>query len=853
MARGRSRNPESPNALVASGRKVRLGTPGVKLELGLDQAWQPEAWSYWRKVPEVKQLMLFLGNQLAKLRIFLAIENPDDPEGDPLPITAENSPVPERIQLAATAELARLMTHDGGISELLRRLDLNLEIPGEAYLVGYGARAVGDPDPRSIIPDKALTVALPERWELVSKSAVLQQGQGDAARTSVKQHPGDQQGRALDKRFDAIIRIYQADPEWPALADSAMQGVLFDCRILMALTAQVLAVANSQMHAGILTVPNELSFGPAVPTEGDEDAVASEDPLDRELDDVFSEVVETPDSLMTIRPTLLRGPGQYLSDQFVRYIEMGRKLDDKLDAQIEQRVRRIARGLNAPVETMEGHDATTFANAKQIDRDLFDDHVEPRATGMVNGLTSGFLTPNLRDAASEEDEATGAVTITDQELWDWSEEIFVWYDPSSIIREPDPEAGADAAHAKRTISDAAYRKAKGFGDDDAPEPLELIIRAALDRGTLDPTITVAMLQQIAQEAGVTLPEVEDLTGQGASGAPSDQMRIAAAALMLRERIRAADDLATTNAPLIVPPALSASGAHEVAGPNPGANLLAIDSELRTRLLVASNDAMERALERAGNRLRSRLSATHRPLIDGLPPREFARALGRGLVADAGVDLTGADAWAGLEPQFDAWVLSAQRRALDELDSIVGGLPIRDDLEARQDEDRSEAWAWFLAALGALLADRIFDPSPEAPAVGEHDITLTVPTGLVRAAIARAGGAAVSDPTTGVGAVLADGGTRPAGGVGAGELIQQQLRDFGASVRAYRWVYGPSLRSTFLPHAQLDGTLFTSYDDPRLTNGAGFPPFPFYLPGDHYGCRCDVELVIVPPAGLVPLA
>lgn len=849
MAR-RTRQTDSGRAsLTASARKVSLQSPGVRLELGLDQAWQKDAWSYWRRIPEVKQLILFLGNQLAKLRIFVAVDDPNDPEGDPMAISAEGSPVPEAVQVAAMAELARLMTHDGGLPELMRRLDMNLEIPGEAYLVGLGARTVGDPDPTKT-GDQTLTKPLPEEWRLCSKSEIKTEGQGIAARTTLLAHPGDQTGRRLDKEFDTIIRIYQPDPEWSALADSAMQGILFDCRILMALTAQVLAVANSQMHAGILTIPNELSFGPAAPVENDDGtSAASEDPLDRELDEVFSEVVETPDSLMTIRPTLLRGPAQYLGPDYVRYIEMGRKLDEKLDAQIEQRVRRIARGLNAPVETVEGLDATTFANAKQVDRDLFDDHIEPRATMMVGGLSTGFLQPNLLDAATTEDPDTGVVTTTDQELATWAPQLYFWYDPASIIREPDTEIAADRAHELGTISDAAHRKAKGFSEDDAPDALELVVRAGLRRGTLDPAITVALLQEIAAEAGIDLPDVAAVTDQGAAGAPPDQMRLLGLALWLRERRDAQE---AGDAPLIIPATATVTGAAEIAGPNPGANLLAIDTELRTRLLVASNDAMERALERAGNRLRSKVASSHRSMLDGLPPREFARALGPGLVAAADIDLTGSDTWAGLAPSFEEWVRVSQRRALDELNGIVGGLPNRDDLEARQDEDRSAAWAWLVAALTALLAERIYNPSPDAPAVGEHDTTLVVPTGIIRAAIARAGGTGGAEPSPQAGAVLAEGGTRPVGGVGTGELVQQQLRDFGATVRAYRWVYGPALRATFLPHAQLDGTVFTAYDDGRLTNGSGFPPFPYYLPGDHYGCRCDVELVIVPPEQLSTL-
>lgn len=832
----------------------------MKLDLGLEQSWQTDAWDYWRKVPEIKQLMLFLGNQLSKLELFLAVDDPNDDQGGPISIYDENAGVPERIRAAAQAELDRLNLHDGGISELLRRLDLNLEIPGEGYLVGLGARPVGAPNPNARVPDELLTAPLDEEWWVVSRSAVMVTGEGLARRTSIKGHPGDTLGRRLDDEFDTIIRIYQADPEWPALADSAMQGCLFECRILLALTAQVLAVANSQMHAGILTVPNELSFGPAAPQDPEDGNAPTQDPLDQELDEVFSEVVEHPDSLMTIRPTLLRGPGAFLSDAFVRYIQLGRELDERLDSQIEQRVLRISRGLNAPVEAVQGHDATTFANAKQIDRDLFDDHIEPRATMLVGSLTSGYLEPNLIDAGTARPATeTEPAEQGDAELLEWASKIFIWYDPSSIIREPDLETHANEAYDRNEISGDAYRRAVGASADDKPDPLEIIIRTALRRGTVDPVLTVALLQALADEAGVELPDLSALTSQGAAS-PEATMGILAAAMFLQERIRAGDTAMPSTMPIIIPGQLSASGSAEVSGPNPGVGLLAIDVDLRTRLLVASSDAMDRALERAGNRLRSKVTAAQRPLIAGMPPRRFPEILGRAFVAAAGMtddDLMGDDPWAGLEATFDAWVLGAQRRALDELEAIIDEpLPNRADLEARQDDDRAASWGWLAAALSALLARRLYDPSPSAPAVGEHDSSMNVPTGLVRAAIARAGGAgALSldvEDLGEIGAVLADGGARPVGGIGQGELVLEQLRDFGVSTKAYRWVYGHSLRNTFHPHLSLDGIVFTTYDDPRLTNASGWPPFSFYLPGDHFGCRCDVELILVPPAGIVPL-
>ncbi len=61
-----------------------------------------------------------------------------------------------------------------------------------------------------------------------------------------------------------------------------------------------------------------------------------------------------------------------------------------------------------------------------------------------------------------------------------------------------------------------------------------------------------------------------------------------------------------------------------------------------------------------------------------------------------------------------------------------------------------------------------------------------------------------------------------------------------------WVYGPAYRQhPFEPHQSLDGITFRNFDDEVLANTDSFPEVPFYIPGDHAGCICDVSPVIVP--------
>lgn len=755
------------------------------------QPWQKEAWAYFREVPEVGYVVRWSGNAMAKLRLFVGTKPPGAPrEAPPVPVDDDDSTIRPDLATAAMEELERLRSPIGGQPQILKTINSNFEVVGECYLVGLG---VG-PMPDGVEPIGE------EEWGARSTSEVDVRG----GKYRLKDNPTDRQGRELEEPRDAIIRLWEPDPEWSNLADAPMRQLLGDLRALQVLSNQVIAEGLSRHNAGLLLIPNEITSGPPDPTIPEDDLGTPQDKVKADILDAVTTPIDDPSAAYSVMPLPLFGEAQYLKE--VRHVSFSRTSDASLDARIQARVERVARGLNAPVEVVMGHQQTTFANAEQVDQDAFEDHLEGRCLLLVDALTVGYLRPNLVAKGFDAEEVKSVV---------------VWYDPSALIASPNSEEHADSAWDRLTISNRAYRRATGYAEDDAPDDDELAMRIALsgDAGPqavkaavqrLDPTLEIpeAPLPPVPAAPGDTTPAAADTT-------PVDEPAATAA---------------TTN---------GHGKVHALARatPNPGMRLMEIDRELRTRLLVAADKTMARALDNAANRARARKrSASAKTMTAAIEP-------------DSLLD----GAFDGLEEQFMAWGARAQEQALGVVNRLVGGFSTarRDELKLRQAENLAEAWTWMRDTLHDLGLARLADPNPAAPLVGEIDPSLSVPPGMVRQAIARAGGAAgLQTQDGGAWITLADGGLRPAGGIGTGELVQDALRDEGAGIEAYEWVYGPAFRARpFEPHLALDGIVFENFDSEALANTEGWPEVAFYMPGDHEGCICDVAPVIVPPSEL----
>jgi len=256
--------------------------------------------------------------------------------------------------------------------------------------------------------------------------------------------------------------------------------------------------------------------------------------------------------------------------------------------------------------------------------------------------------------------------------------------------------------------------------------------------------------------------------------------------------------------------------------------------------------MRRALERAGNRLKGR-AGVFRDTLRNVAPMFAARTLGPSLIA-AG-DLSDAElldgAFDDLVARYRVWALDAAADAQSVVGGLIGewrtGYP--DAMKATQLRHVDDSVAWFRSAIGGLASDRLFDPVGLDP----DSIDELVPTGFVRHVLGVAGGTA-DITSSGFAYTVVTSDNRGVGGVATGPDVTRAIRDHGGTTEAYRWVYGPARRKApFMPHLRLDGQVFERFDSPVLTNGSGWPPFAFYIPGDHAHCRCDFEPIILTPA------
>ena len=830
-----------PNTRSLTAAAVRVKVSDKKLAaktLGADASWQEDAIAYCETVPELTQAQTYVGNQLAKLLLGVGWVKPG--AQDPVWVTPDDMPddMPADVRAAvpaAVAELGRLRGEFGGRPSIQMRMARNLDGPGEVFLVGWAAREeteLGKGD------------GIPESWQACSIKEVAKKG----GKFFVLDSPADKAGREITDA-DTIIRIWSQDSTWVGLADSAVKGVLGEAKILQVLSQQVLAQAMRAASNGFFTVPNELSDGGATPVEPEDGDEATADPLIAVMDQVMQGPLEDPSDPSSVQPAIFRGAAEFLKPDVLRHITFWDKAqDDALEAKIEARVKRIARGINLPVEVVMGLESTTFANAEQVDTDTFEDFLQPRCDLMVEGLTIGFLRPNLADAGVAADVAL---------------QLVVMYDASPLLSEPDEEKNADAAHDRFAISDAAYRRAKGFDESDAPDPVEVVVRAGLKRGIFTAELTGALIAAIADAAGVELPDLSpaaaadaqaeaqiavadqtgDATGETAAMARTVYDQLASALLGQRARPTTPDARTLSR---VVDTVSAAAHAPRV---NYGSRLVQIDTALRTRLHVAADAAMSRALEKAGNRLRSKAAPERATLKNVAPCRVFATlgptVAARFITTDEALD----GAWADLESQFYAWGRKAQADALATASAAAGGFTDAQlsAYRAQQADDLDRSWAWMRTQLDVTAAAALFSPDASAAALGEIDATARVSVGLIRQAITRAGGSAglTTNGNGGAWLALADGGTRPAGGIGTGELLLGAMRDHGVGVEGWEWTWGPGARSDFPPHKELDGVQFATFDDPVLTNTSGFPDVPFYMPGDHAGCVCDVTPIILP--------
>ncbi len=782
--------------ITAAASQIKLDPKG-KANAPKRERWQTDAWDMADLIPEVSQSVTFLANVVSGVRLYVAVR-PDDMDGPPSP-AEPGTPGAD----AAWDVLRRLRdgSVQGGLGGLLYTSVFNLKVPGECWVLGEPATS-GNPLVKPPIP------AHGERWDVRSIDEVtIERGSGgdwvvvkDTPNAKGRRLPLPPEDPTLPVPDDAAIiwRVWDRHPRYSGLARSSMRAVLEQCDELLLLGKAIrVSVRRHLAGNGLLAVPSELDL-PGPPTAGDEGEDPELSPLMRKLGNAMVNAMmdeSNPDSLV---PILTMAPGDLLEK--LQHISFGAALDSEVRELLGAIKKRLLDGLDLPSEQVSGIAQTNHWNAWMVDSATWARYGHPTTRLIVDSWTEGLL---------------WALLESDYGLpTDVTRRLCIWFDPSDAIMDPDEGKTADELFDRGAISYEAYRRRKGANDDEAPTPEELNQRAALGL----------------------------FRGRGTAGEPVPNQGEAATASAL-EFSAVLDS--------------NGNGWHPIVAAAPrslGRRLMEIDRTLRTRLLEGAEAAVRRALSAAGARVRSRAQGNSNitAAIAGVPAHAIPARLGPGVLASllAAQDMSEDDLLEGgvddFEPRFLALVGAAQARTLAllaqefDLDEAE-----RDEMQRRQDEERSEAWLWLAGALLGLARTRLHDPTPSAPPLGEGDTSSTVPTGMVREAMARAGGG---------GQAVAEAG--PVGGVATGVDVLALWNRHGMIVGGWEWVYGDSERS-FPAHEDLDGVEFANFQDPvlALRPDDAWLGVSHYKPGDHSGCLCDVVALPVEAAAAeaVPLA
>lgn len=764
-------------ALTAAAAPIRLDddkTRAAWRKRNQNQSWQQEAWGYFDDIGEIKFAMTLVGNWARKIRLFPATQ--PDPDQPPVPVDSPDSGISPQLAALAIAELDRLRSDEGSHGPLMATLLVNLSISGEAILLGEQDPETGE-----------------EAWKVYSTDELIAD---TAGAWKIRVGPDARDGRPVAPDA-SVTRLWREHPRFSDWPDSNMRGVLDRCDELLILSKLVRSSGRSRLNSGILFAPTEADLGALDPTiDGDNTNEPAE--FIRDLVNALSEPIHQEGSAAGVVPILVRVPKDLI--QFFVHMDFARPLDAAMAAQRNEAIERIAAGLDMPAEVLLGlgHGHVNHWSSDVIDEQAFKAHFQPIVELGCGALSKGFMTPTLN---LDGEDPTG---------------IFIWYDPSQLIGHPNREAAANDGHDRFTISDETWRRVHGFSEDDAPSDVE--IEAMIRRKTII-RVTDRLGGTGADGAGATPGEspTEIIGPANVGGAANGSSAVSAA---------------------VLPPARALRAAAQDRVAVLGGQLAQVDHDVTVRVSDAASFTLNRALEVAGSRLASRVQGQPELAnrIKGVDRAVVAAMLGPSVFAV--VHTTDDELLAGalvpLQSRYESLVLRAQDRARALLAQQDRNDAMDDEALLQVQEDhRAAGWVALSTGLLTLAAERLFDPHPAAPPVGEFDTSSSVPAGLIRESLARAGGA--TGRATAGGAVL-EADRVPAGGVATGPDVLQQLAAASIFVAGYTWTVGAPDRP-FEPHQLLGDEFFTSWDDERLANNDSWPDTDFLFPGDHDGCQC----------------
>ncbi|MET8352660.1 hypothetical protein [Micromonospora sp. NPDC005206] len=439
-------------AVVASAAKMRYESSG-SLRKVTKQEWQEEAWRHYEQCGELAYLVDLIAKAMGRARLYIT---QIDEHGRPV----------ETPDQAPAGVNETFLGGPGQQGELLHDAGIQLGVPGECYLIGESEK------------DDAGNATDRERWFVASNEELQER----AGKYVLDQGDGP---RELEADETVIVRIWAPSPRKHALPKSQVQANRRVLRLIERLTQYVQSQIDSRLAgAGILLLPNELSFAAAEQEEDAEDGVAS---FLATLTEAMTTAVKDRDSVAALVPIVVQGPAEHLEK--ARLLSFATELSATVPSMLDGAIRRLALGLDAPPEMLLGMTQANHWGAWMTDEATIKYHVESKLELFCAALTQQMLWPALE----------GAPGVADAKRW------IVWYDTSELTQTPDKGADAKDLYGLGELSGDALRRETGFGDGDKPTDEERELRRLLEIIRAVPAAGPLLVTRLLEVAGVSVP------------------------------------------------------------------------------------------------------------------------------------------------------------------------------------------------------------------------------------------------------------------------------------------------------------------------------------------------------------
>lgn len=346
-----------------------------------------------------------------------------------------------------------------------------------------------------------------------------------------------------------ILRVWRPHPRRPHEANAPARAVLPILAEMDALTKRIFAEIDSRLAgAGLLLMASEFTL-PA-PADGKERQGSTADQFQTAITDAIMESIGDQTSSSARSPIVVTIPGDRI-DQ-VKHLTFATPMDERVKELRDEAIRRLALGMDLPPEIMTGMADTNHWTAWNVDESAIKAHAEPLLDLISDSLTMGLIWPLLEAAQVEN-----------------VEEYAVSSDTSEMRLRPDRSREAFELYDRGTIDAAALRREVGFDEMDAPsdEEVKAFFLRKVAAGQTTPELVQAALAELGIDLTPTPADVEE------------------------------NDRAVEARPI---PSLEQ---HPDQGP-PNEGVIP-ENEPPNGLISAADVIVHRALERAGNRLRTK--------------------------------------------------------------------------------------------------------------------------------------------------------------------------------------------------------------------------------------------------------